>query len=118
MNPINGSVKIYLSSRFVDFRKAFEGLCGEVRDYLGREPLDGSLFVFYNRRRDRIKMLLWDNDGFWLFYKRLEQGTFQFPLHRVSLEHSWELSEAELQMILSGIELSTIRHRKRYHFAE
>jgi transposase len=61
---------IYLCSRHVDFRKCFDGLCGEIRNYMGGDPLDRSLFVFYNRRRDRLKMLLWDDDCFWLLYNQ------------------------------------------------
>lgn len=70
---------IYISSRPLDFRKSFDGLCGEVRDFLQKNPLDHSLFIFYNRRRDGLKMLLWDNDGYIIWYKRLEKGTFEIP---------------------------------------
>jgi transposase len=95
----------------VDFRKTFDGLSGEVRDFLGREPLDGSVYVFYNRRRDRLKILLWDGDGFWLFYKRLERGTFEMP--RVDQQpRQVRLGREELELILSGIELGSVRRRK------
>lgn len=104
---------IYLSSRPVDFRKCFDGLCGEINDYLGSDPLSGSLFVFYNKGRNRVKMLLWESDGFWLFYKRLEQGTFEIPPVMPDTR-SVSLSGEQLQLILSGIELSSVRHRKRY----
>jgi transposase len=107
---------IYLCSRHVDFRKCFDGLCGEIRDYMGANPLDRSLFVFYNRRRDRLKMLVWDEDGFWLLYKRLEQGTFEIPPVSPQ-QHSVALSAQQLQLILSGIELKSVRHRKRYKIA-
>jgi transposase len=88
-------------------------LCGEINDYIGTDPLSGSLFVFYNKRRNRIKMLLWDVDGFWLLYKRLEQGTFEIPQITPGA-CSVSLSGEQLQLILSGIELSSVRHRKRY----
>ena len=94
-------------------RKSIDGLCGEVRDYLGCNPMNGTLFVFYNRRRDKIKLLLWGNDGYWVFYKRLEIGKFQMPLvsgdaTRISLEGS------QLTLILSGIDLSSVRRLKRF----
>jgi len=104
---------IYLSCRPVDFRKCFDGLCGEINDYLGHDPLSGSLFVFYNKGRNRVKMLLWDSDGFWLFYKRLEQGTFEIPAFAQDAR-SATLSSEQLQLILSGIELCSVRHRKRF----
>jgi transposase len=117
MIPMNSLPQsIYLSSRPVDFRKCFEGLSGEIRDFLGTDPLSGSLFVFYNKGRDRLKMLLWDNDGFWLFYKRLEQGTFEIPAVTQGMR-SVVLSAQQLQLILSGIELKSVRHRKRYERA-
>jgi transposase len=116
MLPIVSAHAIFLCSRHVDFRKCFDGLCGEVREYMGANPLDRSLFVFYNRRRDRLKLLLWDDDGFWLFYKRLEQGTFEVPRSSTD-EHSISLSAQQLQLILSGIELRSVRHRKRYKHA-
>jgi transposase len=58
---------IFLSARACDLRKSIDGLCGEVRDYLGCNPMDGTLFVFYNRRRDKIKLLLWQADGYWVY---------------------------------------------------
>jgi transposase len=103
---------IYLCARAVDFRKCFDGLCGEVRDYLGCDPLSDAMFVFYNRRRDRLKMLLWDRDGFWLFYKRLESGTFQIPSPLDGA--SYRLNDEQLHLMLSGIDLNSIRRRKRY----
>jgi transposase len=107
---------IYLSSRPVDFRKQFDGLCGEVLDYMGKNPQDGSLFVFYNKRRDRMKLLWWQHDGFWLFYKRLEAGTFQVP-DNSNEEKGIQLSSDKLQLILSGIDLTSIKRRKRYNMA-
>ncbi len=105
---------IYLSSRPVDFRKQFDGLCGEVLDYMGHNPQGGSLFVFYNKRRDRMKLLWWQKDGFWLFYKRLEAGTFQFP-QNVSGDKGIHVTSEQLQLILSGIDFTSIKRRKRYN---
>ena len=109
----SSNVSIYLSDRFVDFRKSFDGLCGEVENYMGHNPLSGAVFVFYNRRRDKIKLLFFDRDGYWIHYKRLERGTFEMPLCR-GTNRSFSLSNQELMLILSGIELGSIKKRKRY----
>lgn len=104
---------IFLSARACDLRKSIDGLCGEVRDYLGCDPMDGTLFVFYNRRRDKIKLLLWDRDGYWVFFKRLEIGKFQQPLVCAEATHI-SLDGSQLQLILSGIDLSSVRRLKRF----
>ena len=108
------SLKIFASSAVVDFRKSHDGLYALVKHGFDRDPFDGSVFVFFNRRRDRIKLLVWDKNGFWLFYKRLEKGTFRaLPQTR---EKKVEMSRAELAMILEGIDLDKGRMRK--HFVE
>ena len=117
MLPVAVPARIYLSTRPVDFRKTFDGLSGEVRDFLGKDPADGSLFVFYNRRRDRLKMLWWEGDGFWLFYKLLEAGTFQVPQASSPGTTACALSAEQLHLILSGVQLESVRWRKRYRVA-
>lgn len=97
-------------------RKSIDGLCGEVHDYLGCASMDGSLFVFYNRRRDKLKLLFWDRDGYWVLYKRLEAGTFQMPVVADGANHV-ALGEEQLQLILYGIDLDSVRHRKRFRVA-
>lgn len=77
MLSLPASVRVYLSTAPADLRRSFDGLCVLVEQVFGREPLDGHLFLFLNRRRDRIKILYWDRDGLALWYKRLEAGTFQ-----------------------------------------
>ena len=77
MLSLPARTRVYVCTSSVDFRKQHDGLVAIVRGELGSDPLDGSLFAFFNRRRDRIKLLLWDANGFWLFYKRLERGTFE-----------------------------------------
>jgi transposase len=104
---------IFLSTRATDLRKSIDGLCGEVRNYLGCETMDGTLFVFYNGRRDKIKLLFWDRDGYWVFYKRLEAGTFQMPLITAETTRI-TLTSSQLQLILSGIDLTSVRQRKRF----
>jgi transposase len=111
---INPTGTIYLATEAVDFRKAFDGLSGVIRDYLGKDPLSGDIFMFFNRRRNRVKLLVWDGDGFWLYYKRLEEGTFEYPLNTQADERYQELLQEQLYFILSGVELSSIKKRKRY----
>jgi transposase len=76
MLSVPSAISIFLARDSVDFRKSHDGLLAIVRDQFGDDPMEGSLFVFLNRRRDRVKLLQWDRDGFWLHYKRLESGTF------------------------------------------
>lgn len=97
-------------------RKSFNGLSGLVRQYLSHPLLSGDVFIFINRRKDRIKLLMWDQTGFALYYKRLEQGTFELP-QAGQEQASIELSRSELLLVLEGIELSSVRRRKRYHRA-
>lgn len=107
-------VAIFACTSPVDFRKQHDGLVAIVRNELESDPLDGSVFVFFNRRRDRIKLLIWDRNGFWLFYKRLERGTFEGLRLRDAQRLS--LTRAELSMLLDGIELS--KGKKRSHFTD
>ena len=90
-------------------RKSFDSLSGIVRDHLQKDPLSGDVFIFINRRRNQIKLLCWEGDGFMLFYKRLEMGTFELPKGEES-----SLSVEVLSCLLQGIRLSTVRKRKRY----
>lgn len=108
---------VYLSTKPTDMRKSIDGLCGEVADYLGGQPTDGSLFAFYNRRRDKLKMLWWDRDGYWVLYKRLEAGTFELPSAAQGEQRRWQLSAEQLQLILTGVELGSVRMRKRYRLS-
>ncbi len=79
MLALTGATRIYLYRGAADLRKSFDGLCGLVRSQLKQDPLSGALFVFCNRRRTLVKMLYWDTDGFAIWQKRLEQGTFRIP---------------------------------------
>ena len=88
-------------------RKSFDGLSGLVRSELGRDPLSGDVFIFLNRRRTHIKLLVWDRSGFVLYYKRLEEGTFELPASEVP---SWD----QLVMMLEGVSMKKVRYRKRY----
>ena len=108
------TVRIFLCARPVDLRKSFDGLTGLVQDCFGQDPLNGHLFLFPNRRRDRIKILYFNRDGLAIWYKRLEAGSFQMPQ---ATEDGIELQPAQLAMLLSGIDLRTTRQRKRFQLA-
>lgn len=107
------SVRVFLATGPTDMRKGFDSLAALVRDHLGHDPLSGSLFLFLGRRRDRLKVLYWDSDGFALWYKRLEEGTFRLPAKNT--DASVELKASELAMLLEGIDLTSIKRRR--HFA-
>jgi transposase len=107
------SVRIFVACGATDLRKSFDTLSVLVRDVLGQDPLSGHLFAFFNRRRDRVKLLVWDRTGFWLFYKRLEAGTFCLP----GTGRRTEVSVRDLLLVLEGIELGTVRQRRRYRNA-
>ena len=91
-------------------RKSFDGLCGLVSAQLGHNPTSGEVFVFINRRRDRIKLLRWERGGFVLYYKRLETGTIELPQN----ENGGHLEWPDLVMMVEGISLANIQRRKRY----
>jgi transposase len=106
-------VDIYLSTTPADMRKSFDGLFALAVNHLGRDPLAGGLFVFLNRRRDRMKLLYWDADGLAVWAKRLEAGTFQMPAVDAHAR-SVTLSATELTLLLRGIDLGSVKQRKRY----
>ena len=94
-------------------RKGFDGLQGLVTSTLAQDPLSGHLFLFVNRRRDKLKILYWDGDGLAIWYRRLEQGTYQIPAAKGE-QKSVEMRSDELTMLLRGIDFSSVRRRKRY----
>jgi len=106
-------VRVFLCTSPTDMRKGFDTLAVLVREGLGYDPLSGHLFLFVGRRRDRLKLLYWDRDGYALWYKRLEQGTFRMPVAKPETA-SIELKASELAMLLEGIDLRSIKRRKRF----
>ncbi len=92
-----------------DMRKGYDGLCGLVRNEWKKDPLSGDVFIFLSKQRNKIKLLLWQKDGFVIYSKRLEKGTFELPKN-----NSIEISAQQLQFILDGIYLSSIKKRMRY----
>ena len=111
MLSLTGAVQIWVCLRPTDMRKSFDGLAAMTRQVLLQDPIaSGHLFVFVSRRADRLKVLWWDRDGYALYAKRLEQGTFRLPAGEGD---AVVLSPAELAMLLEGIELAPARRRKR-----
>ena len=102
------TVRVYIADDAVDMRKSYDGLSGCVEHLLHADPLSGHLFVFFNRRRTQVKILVWDRTGYCIYGKRLEQGRFYVP----SLSPPSDL--ARLVLILEGIDLSASRQRKRF----
>jgi transposase len=104
-------VRVFVCTQPTDMRKSFDGLSGLVAEVFRVELLSGHLFVFFNRRRDRLKILAWDRDGLCLWYKRLEAGTFQIP---AATGNGVELDATELSLLLSGIDLHSAQRRRRF----
>jgi transposase len=106
-------VRILLCTQPTDMRKGFDSLAALVREELGEDPLSGHLFVFRSRRGNRVKLLLWDRDGFLLIYKRLEEGRFRFPAVSAN-QRSVQVNAQELSLLLWGIDPASVRRQKRY----
>ena len=107
------STRIWLATEASDMRCGFDRLAERVRAVIGQDPQSGHLFVFRSRRGDRLKILVWDQDGFVLWYKRLETGVFKLPRVREG-ERSLELRASELAMVLDGIDVSKLKRVPRY----
>ncbi len=105
---------IFVHTEPADLRKGFDGLAGIVRGQFDGDPLDGSLYLFFNRRRDRLKILHFDGTGFWLYYKLLEAGTFETL---DSSERRVRIDAAQLAMLLEGLSLVGVKRRKRFRRA-
>lgn len=103
--------RLWLCVAPVDGRKSFDGLSGVITAQLNRDPCSGDLFVFKNKRGDRLKILAWQGDGFAMYLRRLERGTFAFP-QSDAVEVS--ITATELALILGGIELGSVKRRPRY----
>jgi transposase len=111
MFGLSAAVHVYLAKEPADMRKSFDGLAALASGALGLDPLSGHLFVFVNKRRDRIKILYWDRDGLAVWAKRLERGTYRVPPATATRV---EMTTAELAALLAGIDLNTARRRVRY----
>ena len=111
MLMLSPAVKIFLCAQSTDMRRSFDKLAEMTRSVLAQDPFSGHLFVFFNKPRDRVKILFWDRSGFCLYYKRLERGAFHVPKLDAGAA---QLEAAELMLILEGIELAGSRRQKRF----
>jgi len=125
MLSIPRTTRVFLATDPTDMRKGFDGLFAIVESVITEDPFSGHLFVFRNRRRDRLKVLWWDRDGLAIFYKRLECGSYQFPTDTIVRTSNESMSDTadsqrceiradELAMLLEGIDLASVKRRKRY----
>jgi transposase len=107
------AVRLYLCVQPADMRRGFDTLAAAVKEFLRHDPFSGNLFLFVSRGKDRMKILYWEKDGFCLWYKRLEEGTFKLPALK-DAPASVELKATELAMLLEGIDLKSIKRSKRF----
>lgn len=111
---LSRAVHVYVATAPCNLKKSFEGLTNEVRQVLAKDPLSGHVFVFLNRRKTQVKLLLWTRGGFTIVTKRLERGTFTFPGRVTSEAASVEVDVHELSMLLEGIDVTTARTSTRW----
>jgi transposase len=112
-------IRIFLYRLPTDMRKSFNGLVALTESALKQDPLSGSLFVFVNRRRDRIKVLYWGQTGFCIWYQQLQKGTYQLPVQDALDERdTLEVTRSQLSLILDGIDLSSARQRARFQLSK
>ena len=115
MIALSSQIRVFLYRRPTDMRKSFHGLIALTEAELKQDPLSGSLFVFVNRRRDRIKIRYWGETGFCIWYQQLQQGTYQLPRHdSLDEQDTLEVTRAQLSLILDGIDLTSARQRRRF----
>ena len=106
------NIPIFLCTQPVDFRKGFDGLTGVITSLLSQNVTSGSLFLFVNRRRDRIKALWWETGGLTLWYRRLEQGTVELPKPQDDTSHI-VIDNVELAMWIAGVSLKSAKNRRK-----
>ena len=115
MINIHAGTRYFLYQGFTDMRMSFNGLCGLVTNKMHMDIMSGDVFIFFNKRKTHLKLLGWDGDGFAIYYKRLEEGTYELPKATGDLQNSLYISHSQLLLILQGISLKQIQYRKRYH---
>ena len=108
------AVRIYVAAEPVDLRRGFDGLAATTRSLIREDPLNGHLFVFLNRRKNRIKLLVWDRTGYLLLYKRLERGTFHLATQPAAGQRHVEVDAGELGLMLEGVDLRGAARRERW----
>ena len=108
-------VRVFLYRHATDLRKSFNGLVALTESSIQQDPLSGSYFVFVNRRQDRIKILYWGQVGYCIWYQQLQRGTYQLPMHdELDGVDAIEMTRTQLSLILDGIDLASVRQRKRF----
>jgi transposase len=108
-------IRVFLYRQPTDMRRSFHGLVALTESALRQDPLSGSFFVFVNRRRDRIKILYWGQTGYCIWYQQLQRGTYQLPKHdELDGAEAIEMTRTQLSLILDGIDLASVRQRKRF----
>ncbi len=115
MLTLPASVRIYVAAEAVDLRAGFDGLAAATRSIIGQDPLSGHVFCYLNRRRNRIKLLVWDRTGYVLVYKRLERGRFALPLEPAVGKRHIEVDAGELGLMLEGLDLRGAHRRPRWY---
>lgn len=108
------SVRVYFATQPMSLHKSFDGLSNEIRHALGYDPLGGHVFVFLNRRRNQVKLIVWTRGGFTIVHKRLEKGTFTFPARVTADATSVAIDVHELAMLLEGIDVSRAKGKPRW----
>jgi len=106
-------LQVFMAVEPIDMRKSFDGLSAAVQAVFDRKVLDGHLFLFLNRRRDLLKCLWWDRDGLAIFAKRLELGSYEVPRHEPQTKQL-RLDATQLALLLSGVQLASVKRRRRY----
>lgn len=112
MLSITSAQRYFIYSGLTDMRKGLNSLCGVVREECKMDPLSGDVFIFLSRTKNKIKLLQFQGDGFAVYYKRLEKGTFEIP--KLNAQSAALLSSRELVLIMEGIQLSSVKKRPRY----
>lgn len=108
------AVRVYFATEPVNLRKSFDGLSNEIRHALGYDPLGGHVFVFLNRRKNQVKLIVWTRGGFTIVHKRLERGTFTFPSRVTPGAKSISIDVHELAMLLEGVDVSRAKTKPRW----
>lgn len=115
MFSLSSSHRFWLYGQFTDMRRSFNGLSGLVTNELEENPLNGDVFIFINRNRNKIKLLHWTGTGYTLYYKQLEQGTFELPKYDKSVK-CIKLAYTQLVMLVDGLMIKNVSKRKRYEY--
>lgn len=113
MLQLSSSVKYYWYNGYADMRKSFDGLCGMVQGFMEQNVVDGGVYIFVNKKHNQIKLLSWDGDGLAIYYKRLEKGVYELPIMNKD-KQSASIDVVQLQLILQGIVLSSVKKKKRF----